>query len=97
MSAAPHVAGVLIQAEQPTEELVWLAEQRRAIGDGLQALPLEQRQAVELAYFRGYSHAEIAAAQSAPVSTVKTRLALGLRKLAAHLTQHGITREDVLA
>jgi RNA polymerase sigma-70 factor, ECF subfamily len=65
---------------------VWLAEQRRAIIDGLGGLPAEQREAVELAYYGGMTHAQIAARQGAPLSTVKTRLALGLRKLADHLT-----------
>lgn len=96
-SGAAQAVGGLVQTEPPAEETVWLAEQHRAIVDGLQALPLEQRQAVELAYFGGYSHSEIAAAQSAPVSTIKTRLSLGLRKLAAHLSEQGITREDALA
>ena len=64
---------------------VWRAEQRRAIADGLARLPDEQRQAVELAYWGGLTHAQIAARQGAPLSTIKTRLALGLRKLATHL------------
>ena len=72
-------------------ELVWQAERRRLIRQGLATLPAEQREVVELAYFRGLTHREIAAAQSAPPSTVKTRLALGLRKLALHLGQHGVS------
>lgn len=76
---------------------VWLREQRRLIRDGLERLPAEQRQAVELAYYGGLTHAEIAAAQGAPLSTVKTRLALGLRKLGGFLQAHGIaSRDDAL-
>jgi RNA polymerase sigma-70 factor, ECF subfamily len=48
----------------------------------LQALPRLQREAVRLAFFKGLSHREIAAATRAPLGTVKTRLELGLRKLA---------------
>ena len=70
---------------------VWLAEQRRAVQAGLGTLPAEQRQALELAYFGGLSHSEIAAMQAAPMSTVKTRLALGLRKLAAFLRERRMT------
>jgi RNA polymerase sigma-70 factor (ECF subfamily) len=73
---------------------VWRAEQRRAVTAGLATLPVAQRQAVELAYFGGLTHAEIAARQRAPLSTVKTRLSLGLRKLADHLNGAGVRRAD---
>jgi RNA polymerase sigma-70 factor, ECF subfamily len=48
----------------------------------IRALPRLQRQAIKLAFFEGLSHREIAAATHAPLGTVKTRLELGLRKLA---------------
>jgi RNA polymerase sigma-70 factor (ECF subfamily) len=48
----------------------------------IRALPRLQRQAIKLAFFEGLSHREIAAATQAPLGTVKTRLELGLRKLA---------------
>jgi RNA polymerase sigma-70 factor (ECF subfamily) len=69
-----------------------VAELRRVLAVGLADLPLVQRQVVTLAYYGGLTHAQIAAAQGAPCSTVKTRLALGLRKLAVHLGAHGVTR-----
>ncbi len=47
----------------------------------LQKLPAEQRQAIELAYFQGFTHEEIAAKFHLPVGTVKSRILLGLRKL----------------
>jgi RNA polymerase sigma-70 factor (ECF subfamily) len=47
----------------------------------IRALPQFQREAVELAFFKGLSHREIAAATHAPLGTVKTRLELGLQKL----------------
>jgi RNA polymerase sigma-70 factor (ECF subfamily) len=47
----------------------------------MQALPQFQREAVELAFFKGLSHSEIATATHAPLGTVKTRLELGLQKL----------------
>ena len=40
-----------------------------------------QREALELSFFNGLSHREIAAATSTPLGTVKTRLELGLHKL----------------
>jgi RNA polymerase sigma-70 factor (ECF subfamily) len=72
---------------------VWAAEQRRLVVAALGRLPPEQRQAVELAYYGGLTHAEIAAAQGAPLSTVKTRLSLGLRKLADYLSGRGLAPE----
>jgi len=47
----------------------------------MQALPRFQREAVDLAFFKGLSHSEIAAATKAPLGTVKTRLELGVQKL----------------
>jgi RNA polymerase sigma-70 factor (ECF subfamily) len=47
----------------------------------MRALPRLQREAVELAFFKGLSHSEIAAETNAPLGTVKTRLELGLQKL----------------
>ena len=47
----------------------------------LNTLPPEQKQVIELAYFGGLSHTEIAARVSAPVGTVKGRIRLGLDRL----------------
>src|SRR5204863_6297720 len=54
---------------------------RRFLGRQMRTLPRDQREAVELAYFRGLSQREIAATTHTPLGTVKTRLQLGLRKL----------------
>jgi RNA polymerase sigma-70 factor (ECF subfamily) len=54
---------------------------RRFLGRHMQTLPRVQREAVELAYFKGLSQREIAATTRTPLGTVKTRLQLGLRKL----------------
>lgn len=54
---------------------------RKFLNEQLQRLPSYQRQAVRLAFFKGMSHREIAAATQTPLGTVKTRLELGLQKL----------------
>ncbi len=73
---------------------VWRAALRCRLVAGLERLPREQREAVRLAYFGDMSHAEIATAQQTPLSTVKTRLALGLRKLARDLTDGSVSLQD---
>jgi RNA polymerase sigma-70 factor (ECF subfamily) len=83
----PAALAALPDPDPDVPDQVWAGEQRRTIQAGLGTLPAEQRQALELAYFGGLSHAEIAAMQAAPLSTVKTRLALGLRKLATFLRE----------
>jgi len=54
------------------------AEQAR---QALETLPFEQKQAIELAYFGGLSHTEIATQLAAPIGTVKGRIRLGLDRL----------------
>jgi RNA polymerase sigma-70 factor, ECF subfamily len=51
----------------------------------LQALPPEQSRVIELAYFGGFSHSEIASLLDTPVGTVKGRMRLGLEKLRGQL------------
>ena len=57
------------------------AQVRAAVAE----LPPDQRNAIELAYFQGLTHHEIAVRTEMPLGTVKGRLRLGLRKLAVSL------------
>jgi RNA polymerase sigma-70 factor (ECF subfamily) len=51
-------------------------------------LPADQREVIELAYFGGLSHSEIAEKTSLPLGTVKTRVRLALEKLREPLELH---------
>lgn len=67
-------------------------ELRMAVGNAMTILPPAQQQALELAYYEGLSHAEIAARLNQPLGTVKTRIKLGMSKLRdslRHFWDHG--------
>jgi RNA polymerase sigma-70 factor (ECF subfamily) len=66
-------------------------ERSAELASALGALPPEQRAAVELAYFEGLSHGEIAERTSQPLGTVKTRIRLAMEKLRQGL---GSLREE---
>lgn len=57
------------------------AARNRAVRDGIGKLPPEQRQVIELAYFSGLSHTEIAGRLGQPLGTVKTRIRAGMSQL----------------
>jgi RNA polymerase sigma-70 factor (ECF subfamily) len=63
------------------EEEAELSELRVKVTKALEALPQEQRRALELAYFGGLSHSEIARETGTPLGTVKTRIRAAIDKL----------------
>ena len=67
--------------EAGPETSAWLAQQRRRVVDALDKLPSEQRRAIELAFYSGMSHTELAEATGVPLGTVKTRVRLGMKRL----------------
>lgn len=58
-----------------------IAERRGLVRQALLALPAEQREVLELAYFRGLSQSEIAERTGQPLGTIKTRVRLAMEKL----------------
>jgi RNA polymerase sigma-70 factor (ECF subfamily) len=74
---------------EPADQ-VWVMEQQRAVRQALAQIPENQRQVLELAYYRGLSHSEIATKLGQPLGTVKTRIRLGMNSLRQLLEPHGL-------
>jgi len=78
------------QPQRPQRDAVKtfvLSDLRHFLKKRMRNLPRLQREAIELAFFKGLSHREIATATRAPLGTVKTRLELGLQKLTQAIRQ----------
>ena len=75
-------------------ELTEVEAERRAEADrvrrALHELPDEQRQVIELSYYGGFTHQQIAEMLSLPSGTVKGRMRLGLSKLRIALSEAGV-------
>ena len=84
----------LVDEHTDVPAAAWATEQRRVIVEALHQLPLPQRQAIELAYFGGLSHQEIATRLHKPLGTIKTRVRLGLQKLSSLLAARGLQSID---
>ncbi len=78
-------------SEQPDVwEQTWQGEQHRMILSVMDQIPAEQRMVIELAYFGGYTHAEISEQCHIPLGTVKGRMRLGLQKMKILLSEQGL-------
>ena len=76
-----HPAGERTEAEAIRRETA------RRLRQALRVLPREQSQVIELAYFGGFSHSEIAEMLGAPLGTIKGRMRLGLEKIRVTLAE----------
>jgi RNA polymerase sigma-70 factor, ECF subfamily len=77
------------EARERTEVEAARREEAETIRGMLDALPAEQSRVIELAYFGGFTHSEIAEMLGAPIGTVKGRMRLGLEKLRGQLAPQG--------
>jgi RNA polymerase sigma-70 factor (ECF subfamily) len=68
-------------APDRTEDEVQRRDEAAHVRTALDELPADQRQVIELAYFGGFSHSQIAEMLKLPAGTVKGRMRLGLTKL----------------
>jgi RNA polymerase sigma-70 factor (ECF subfamily) len=69
---------------------VWRTLQSSQVRAALMQIPTDQRLVIELAYFQGWSHSEIAEGTQTPLGTVKARMRLGLQHLKRALLEAGI-------
>ena len=68
----------------------WRSVQSSQVRAALMTIPTEQRMIIELAYFQGWTHSEIAEGCLIPLGTVKARMRLGLQHLKKALEQMGV-------
>ena len=75
------------EARERTDVEVARRDEAAAVRSAMDTLPADQVKVIELAYFGGFTHTEIAEMLDAPVGTVKGRMRLGLKKLHTQLGQ----------
>jgi RNA polymerase sigma factor (sigma-70 family) len=76
-------------AVEGVEEDAWLRLQRERVQEALRNLPDTQREALELAYYGGFSQAELAERLGQPLGTIKSRMFTGLSRMRELLGEPG--------
>ena len=79
-------------SSQPSEAFAetWRNTQSEQVREALNTLPKEQLKILELAYFSGYTHVEIAELLGVPLGTVKGRMRAGLKKMRAYFGSQSV-------
>src|SRR5581483_8519756 len=85
-----------IPARERTDVQVEQRDDARQVRGALEQLPVEQRRVIELAYFGGFTHTQIADMLELPAGTVKGRIRLGLTRMRLSLGGLALEGEAVL-
>jgi RNA polymerase sigma-70 factor (ECF subfamily) len=80
-----------LEAPERTEREVGRRDEAREIRAAVESLPPEQSRVVELAYYGGFTHTEIATMLDTPIGTIKGRMRLGLEKMRSQLSYMQVT------
>ena len=84
---AVESAPLELHASENPEVSALLGEQQRVVARALEAIPRDQRDLIEEAYYLGHTQSELAARHKLPLGTVKTRMRTGLLMLRQQLSQ----------
>jgi RNA polymerase sigma-70 factor (ECF subfamily) len=89
--SADETAAERLPAAERTEVEAARRDEAQAVRELMDTLPEEQSRVIELAYFGGFTHREIAEMLDAPIGTIKGRMRLGLEKMRAGLESLGMS------